>query len=118
MPLPDERRAVAGLLQQRRQGGMLRRQTDIAAGQRLLQPDRQPVLVAAGDQRGARRRTDRGVGVRLQEAHALGRQAIDVRRADIGTPVARYVGVTEIVGHDEDDVRRPRCLLPEYIVNA
>ena len=118
MPFSNQRGAVAGFLQQRRQGGMVGRQADIASRQRLLQPDRQPVLVAAGDQRGARCRTDRGVGVGLQKPHALRRQSIDVRRADIGTPVTRHVGIAEIVGHDEDDVRALRAVLPEQMVHA
>jgi ADP-ribosylglycohydrolase len=55
-------------------------------------------LVAAGDEREARCRTDRGVRVRLQEAHAVCSQTIDIRCAEIGTSVARHVGIAEIVG--------------------
>src|SRR5438445_4813282 len=98
---------------------MLRRQTNIAAAsQRLFQSQWQSILVAAGDQRCARGRTDGGVGVGLQKAHTPDGHAIDVRRAEIGTPVARYVGIAEIISHDEDDVRRSRYRLPENVFNA
>lgn len=40
VPLADERRAIAGLLQQGGQGGMFRRQADIANGQWFFQPKR------------------------------------------------------------------------------
>ena len=47
MPLADQGRLVADLLQDRRQGRVLRRQTDLrrAGGQGLFQPNRQPGLV-------------------------------------------------------------------------
>src|SRR5579863_994673 len=106
MPLSNQRSTVAGLLEKRRQRGMFGWKADIAASQWLLQPDWQPVLVAAGDKRSASSGTNRGVGVSLQEPDAVSGQAIDVWRADIGPPVARDVGVPEIVSHDEDDVRR------------
>ncbi len=122
MPLADERRAVAGPLQQRRQCGMFRRQADrrVRRGQRLLESKRQPVLIPARDQRQPRRRADRGVRIRLQKAHAVAGDAIDVRRLQIGTAVARDVGVSEIVGHDEDDIRLRRCLqgLAEDVVHS
>src|SRR5207244_8594047 len=52
MPFPDERRPVAGFPQQRWQRRMLRRQADIrrGVGQRLLEADTQPVLIAPCDQ--------------------------------------------------------------------
>src|SRR3954465_433932 len=63
VPLPDERRAIAGLPQPRRERGMLRRQTDVPASQRLFQPEWQSILVAAGGEREAGGRTDGGVRV-------------------------------------------------------
>ena len=97
---------------------MLGRQTDVPAGQRLFQPERQTILVTAGDERRARCRTDRRVGVRLQKAHAVRSDAVDVRRTEIGTSVARHVGITEIVCQNEDDVRRARHRLPNYTLHA
>src|SRR5258708_3367704 len=70
VPFADQRRAVTGLAQQRRQRRMLRRQTDPLFGarrDRLLQAHRQPDLVATGDDRDARGGADRGVGVSLRE---------------------------------------------------
>ena len=60
------------------------------------------------DERGACGRAHSGVGVGLQEAHTLCGQLIDVRRVEIGTPVAGHVGIAQIVGEDEDNVGRLR----------
>src|SRR5262245_13467504 len=52
MPLADQASAVPNLLQQRRQSRMLGRQADLGvARQRLLEPQTEPILIAAGDQR-------------------------------------------------------------------
>src|SRR5438552_18548584 len=52
VPLADERRPVTGLLQQRRNRRLLRREADDAVGrERFLEADAVPVLIAAGDQR-------------------------------------------------------------------
>ena len=64
-----------------------------------------PVGIAAREQCRARRRAHRGVGAHRGEAHPLGREAIDVRRADIGRTVGRDVAVTVIVGEDDQEVR-------------
>src|SRR5438034_2435541 len=71
MPLADQAGAVARPLQQRRQGRMLGRQAHLGvARQRLLEPQPQPILVAAGDQRETRGGADGGIGVALKEAHS------------------------------------------------
>src|SRR5262249_61991244 len=71
VPFADQRGAVAGRAQQRRQGRMLRRQPDVAiAGERLLEPEAQAILGAAGDQREEGWRKDRGIGVTLGLARA------------------------------------------------
>ncbi len=107
MPFADQYGLIAGPLQDRRQGRMTRRKADLSwrtGAQRLFQTDRQPVLVTPGDQRHARRGANRGIGIRLAEAHALGRNAIDIGRAEIPTTVARHVRIAEIVGENEQDV--------------
>jgi hypothetical protein len=107
MPFADQRGAVACLAKQRRQRGMIGRQADVLRRygvDRLLQADREAILVAAGDQRGARGRADRGIGVALGEAHSLKREPVDVRGEIVALAVAAHVGVAEIVRHDEDDV--------------
>ena len=108
MPLADQRGAIARLPEQRRQRGMARRQADIPGRRRidrLLEPDRQPVLIAAGDQRRARRRADGRIGVGLGEPHPFQREAVDVRRRVVELAVATHIRVAEIVRQDEDDVR-------------
>src|SRR5262249_6744112 len=55
MPLADQSRAVTGFLQERRQGGMFGRQTNLRISrQRLFQAQAQPILVTARDQCHAR----------------------------------------------------------------
>ena len=73
--------------------------------QRLLEADAQPVLISASDQGDACRGAHRRIRVRLKEPGAVGREAIDVRRAEIAPAIARNVGVAEIVGEDENDIR-------------
>ena len=108
MPLADQRRAVAGGAQQRRQGRMTWRQADGLGRRRvdrLLEADGQPILIAPGDQRRPRRRTDGRVGVGLGEFQPLEREPVDVRRRVVLLAVAAHVGIAEVVGEDEDDVR-------------
>jgi hypothetical protein len=68
--------------------------------------DADAVRVAAGQQRGPGRRAD-GLGdVEVGEAHAVRREAVDVRGTDDLVAVAAEVGVAHVVGVHEDDVRR------------
>jgi len=84
---------------------MLRRQPDVGLSrQRLFKPERQPVLVPAGDQRQPRRGADRRIGVTLGKADASFRDPIDIGRGAVPRPIARQVGITEVVGHYEHDV--------------
>jgi hypothetical protein len=106
VPLADERGGIAAFAQQRGQGGVLGRQADRAALQRLLEPDRQAVLVASGQQRDPRRRAHRAVGVGLREAHPLPRKPVDRRGRVFAAAVATQVGIAEVVGHDEHDAGR------------
>ncbi len=73
--------------------------------ERLFESQGQSILVAAGDERGARRRADGGIRVGLRELDARSGEAIDVWGGEIAAAVAGKIGVAEIVGHDEDDVR-------------
>jgi len=111
MPFAHQARAVARLLEQRRQGRMARRQPDTLRRRRvdrLFQADRQAHLIAPGDQPGARRRAVGGIGIALREPQPLERQAVDVRRRVVALAVAAHVGIAEVVGEDEDDVRLGR----------
>ena len=62
------------------------------------------VMIAAGDQRSARRRTERG-GIDLGVAQPVLRDAIHGRRRD-DTAVGAGHGEAGVVGHDEQDVGR------------
>ena len=81
VPLADERRRIAGFLQQRRQRRMLGRQADhgVSSAERFLETEPQAVLIASGDERRARCGTDRGVGIALQKPNAFRGDPIDVR---------------------------------------
>ena len=110
MPFADQRGAIAGAAQQGGQGRKARRHAHfrrlaVAPAQRLDQPDRQPILVAAGDQRDPRVGAQRRIGVGLRKADALGGEPVERRRAVIGLPGAAEIGITAIVDHDEQDVR-------------
>ena len=62
--------------------------------------------VLARHQRRARRRTDRAAAVVLREARPFPRQPIQRRRLESLLPVRPDVAEAEVVGLDEDDVRR------------
>ena len=81
--------------------------------ERLLEPHAQPVLVAAGDQRGARRRTHGGIGIGLQKAHAGRSQVVDAGCGKIAPPVAGQIRESEIVRHEKDDVGRSQTVWPK-----
>ena len=106
MPLAEERRGVAGVLQQLRQRvagsrqSLFRGRGDAAEG-RL---DRGALLVPTGHEPGTRRAADRAVGIEVGELHPVLCQAVDVRRLDVLRPVAADVGLADVVGDDEHDV--------------
>ena len=108
VPLSDQRRGIARLLQQGRQGRMARRQADVLRSSgvdRLLQANRHTVLVSPGGKRRARGRTDRGVGIGLGKPQPLECETIHVRSRVVALPVTADIGVAEIVREDEYDVR-------------
>jgi hypothetical protein len=109
MPFANQRGLVTGLFQERRQGRMVRRQTKPArptGAQRLFEPDGHPVLVTPGNQRNAGGGADCGIRIGLCEAHALGGDAIDIGRGEIAATVAGNIGIAEIVGENEQNVRQ------------
>src|SRR5882724_3215521 len=89
---------------------MIRRQADICVVARpwLLEPQPEPILVAAGDQRETRGGADGGIGVALKEAHSSRGDAINIWRGEVAASVTGHVGIAEVVGKDKDDVRRLR----------
>ena len=61
--------------------------------------------VLAAHQRGPGGLAVRAAGVAVGEPHPLGGQAVDVRRLVVLAAEAADVGVAEVVGQDEDDIR-------------
>ena len=105
MPLPHHAGAVAAAPQnfsQRRLGG-----GDAVAGvgpQRACDAD--PVGITAGEERRPRRRADRLGDVEVGEPHPFAGEPIEVRRGGGLSAVAGWITVAEVVGKDDDDVRR------------
>ena len=64
--------------------------------------------VKTGHEDAAARRADRATGVGVGKAHTFGREAVDVRRADLLLPVAADVSPAKVVGHYVDDIRLAR----------
>src|SRR4029077_16285357 len=118
MPLADQRRRITHFFQLRWQRRMFGWQTHcrVSRTERLLETETQAVLVSSRDQGRARRGTDSRVGVSLQKPYAFGSNAIDVRRFQIGAAITADIGVSEIVRHHINDIRRRRARLPEDIV--
>src|SRR5690348_15452540 len=109
MPLPNERGRVPGGAQERRQRRQRRRQAELgiaarARAERLFGAAAKAILVAAGHQREPRGRAHRRIGVAIGEAQALPGDAIERRRHGIARAIATQIGVTKIVGEDEDEV--------------
>ena len=115
VPLADQCRAPARLLQQRRHAGMLWRQAQHGtvartAADGLVGRAAQAILVAPGHQREARGRAHGRVRIALREPQALGREPVDHGRdgAEVRGPaaIAAQIGIAQIVGDDEHDVWR------------
>src|SRR5260370_21816865 len=107
MPLADQAGAVARPLQQRWQGRMLGRQADLGvARQRLLEPEPQPILIAAGDQRETRGGADGGIDVALKKAHSSRGDAVNIWRREVAASVTAHVGIAPILGKNKDHLRR------------
>ena len=59
----------------------------------------------AGHQHAARGGTDGIAGIMLGKAHPFGSQSIDVGGTDLGLAEAAHVGVAQVVGKNEYDIR-------------
>ena len=116
VPFAEHAGGVAGFLQRVGDRDLIERQCgDVIDGpQRAALPveaidaadgvDAGARAVLAAHQRGARRLAVRAAGVAARESHALGGQAVDVRRFVVLAAEAGDVGVAQVVGQDEDDV--------------
>ncbi len=63
------------------------------------------LLIPPRQQGRARRRAFRGVGIERREAHALGGNPVDTRRADVLAAVTSHIAIAEVIGHDQHDIR-------------
>ena len=112
VPLADAGRGVAALLEH-------------ACDRRLPRVDRQgraqrhgpPKVatkrVATAEQAIARRRAHGGGAVGIDKATPFTREAIDVGRVDVRRAVTSEIAKAEVVGVDQDDVRRPRLAVSD-----
>src|SRR5262249_26220584 len=65
------------------------------------------VGILARQQGRSRRRTQRTVGHRLRELDPLPRQPVDIGRVYLLVPGAAHIHAAPLIGHDEENVRRP-----------
>ncbi len=113
VPFPDQRGAIAGRAQQRRQCRKAGRDPHlglvaVGGAQRLDEAELEAVLVAPGDQRDPRVGAERRIGVGLREAHPFAGEPVERRRPVTGLPGAAEIGVTAVVNDDENDIRAIR----------
>lgn len=112
MPFANQRGFITGLLEQGRNGGMLRGQSknfDFVAevfsfGERFFKTHAGAGRISSGDERAARRGAYRRRGIGVEETDALPREAIEVWSLVIGAAVTTQIAVAEIVGEDEKNV--------------
>ena len=92
VPLPDQPRRVARLAQPVRQRGFGQRQPNRGVGiggPERIELEAEACLVAAGDQRGARRRAERRRDIPVRETHATARDGY-VLPGGRGVAYSRY----------------------------
>src|SRR2546421_10406745 len=96
MPFADQRGLITALLEQGRNGGMLRRQPEsfnfvtqvCSFGERFFKTYARAAWITPGDERATRRCAYRRCGIGVQETDALRGEVIEVWRLVIGTAVA------------------------------
>ena len=107
VPLARQVGLVAPALEQRRERDLAWPELD---GRAFRDPalDAGPEGRAAGEHGRPRRRAERRGRVVGREAHPFAREAIEGGRLEGVVAVAAEIAVAEVVGDDEQDVRRPR----------
>ena len=75
---------------------------------REVRGDAPALRILTGRDRRTRRRTDRGVYIKLLEANPLSRQPINLRRLRILVTKTGKIPPTHIVYENEDDIRLSR----------
>ena len=109
-PLADEGRAIPRVAKHLRDRHVLGLQRRVAGGQCPVSPDGRVAGVQPGHEHGPRRRTHGAARIVLREPHAFARQAIERGRLKPRLAVRAQVAVAQVVGLDQQDVRRPRRL--------
>ena len=70
--------------------------------------DARALLIPAREQPRARGRADVARGMEIRESHALGGEAVNLGRLEVGIAEAAHAGMAHVVDHDDDDVRLRR----------
>ncbi len=107
VPLADDAGAVAGFSQlvgQRRHRGIEVTPRVVRQGANDAR-DADAIGVAAGEQRGPRRRANGAIGPHRGEEHAFVRDAVDVGRFDVGRMISRDITVPVVIGQDHEEIR-------------
>ena len=105
-PLADERRLVTRFLQRLRHRDIVRFQSlGRWIGITGIAPHSRVSVMQARHEHTARRRAHRRSRVKMREAHALRRHAIQVRRGDDFLPVTAQIRIPQIIRQDPDQVR-------------
>src|SRR5690606_13264245 len=104
-PLAEGARNIASLLQQLGEGLNGIGQRLLAFGLYfLVATDVGMAGVLPGKERGARRGAYRGAGVKLGEAHDLGRETVEIGGEDMLLAIYPEVAITQVIREDEHDV--------------
>src|SRR4051794_27356309 len=82
-----------------------------SGGDWFVETAAQPVLIPSRRDCQPRRRADRGIGIAIGEAQTLAGQSVEIRRTVRSAAIAMEVGVAEIVGQDEYEIRGRRALV-------
>jgi hypothetical protein len=98
-PLSDHGRRIAGVLQELRDGDVLRPERDLRVA-----ADVRVAHVVAGHQGAPGRRADGAPGIVLGEPHPFGGHLVEARGLELLLAVAAQVAPAQVVRVDEDDV--------------
>ena len=108
MPLADDGGVVTGVRQRLRQQRRVVGQIAPAVADLLANHagHTDEIRIAPGQERRARRRTDRRIRMKIREAHPLGGQPVDGGARQVRGAVRRQIAVTQVVDQDHQNVGR------------
>ena len=106
VPLADEPRHISGGLEPVRQGCFRQGQADIdVIGFTGIELVPEPLLISARQEPGPGRTAIRARDIAVRAAHAVFGQRVDVRSGNVGASLKTHVGVSHVIGQDDEDVR-------------